>query len=261
MSTKRRHTFNSPAIPISVHERSFAVTVPQCRAHSAQQNTDRDATIVIPQHDRSDLTLAVVRAVRCWELHHWPIIVVDDGSSPAAAAELERLPKDVRLLRQPHRGVTAAWNLGLTEVTTPIVVLLNNDVLIDGAWVERLIQPVRAGTATVSGVDLRRERAVPADVLQRVGRSEFVAGWCWAIRTEEARALGGFDPTLWLYFSDTDLQARLLLNAGLNAATAIVGDLPLRHVGHSSTRQLPGRSAQWRADRARFLFKWRSDRR
>lgn len=217
------------------------------------------ATIVIPQHDCTELTLAVVRGLRRCESCCWPVLVVDDGSCLESAAALAQLPDDVRVFRQPHRGVTAAWNRALEHVTTPIVVLLNNDVLIDGAWVERLIHPVRAGTATVSGVELREERAVPADVLVRVGRSEFVAGWCWAFRTSAARASGGFDPTLWLYFSDTDLQARLLANAGTAAATAVVSDLPLRHLGHRSTRQLPGRSVQWRADRARFIAKWRGD--
>jgi len=214
-----------------------------------------DATIVIPQHERSELTLATVRALRRHETRRWPIVVVDDGSSAEAAAALERLPDDVQSLRQPHRGVTAAWNLALQHVTTPVVILLNNDVLIDGAWVGRLIEPVRCGWAAVSGVERRREGAVPADVLQQVGRSEFVAGWCWAFRAADARALGGFDPTLWLYFSDTDLQARLLGNADV----AIVDGLPLRHVGHQSTRSLAGRGAQWRADRARFVSKWSSD--
>lgn len=215
-----------------------------------------DATIVIPQHDESELTLATVHALRRWESRCWPIMVVDDGSSAEAAVELEQLPDDVQLQRQPHRGVTAAWNLGLEHVTTPIVVLLNNDVLIDGAWVERLIEPLRCGTAAISGVELRRERAVHKSVLRRVGRSEFVAGWCWAFRAENARAIGGFDPTLWLYFSDTDLQARLLAKFQSSEEIAVVGDLPLRHIGHSSTRLLPGRSAQWRADRARFIAKW-----
>jgi GT2 family glycosyltransferase len=183
-------------------------------------------------------------------------MVIDDGSGAEAAAELEQLPRDVQLLRQPHRGVTAAWNLGLQHVATPIVVLLNNDVLIEGAWVERLIEPVRSGTAAISGVERRRERAVPESVLQRVGRNEFIAGWCWAFRTADARAIGGFDPTLWLYFSDTDLQARLLAKRRSFNEIAVIGDLPLRHIGHSSTRLLPGRSAQWRADRTRFIAKW-----
>lgn len=218
-----------------------------------------EATIIIPQHDRTDLTLSVVRALRHHETCSWPLVVVDDGSGAEAAAELERLPGDVRVVRQPHRGVTAAWNLGLEHVATPIVVLLNNDVRIDGAWVERLIRPVSERAATVSGVEVRQERAVPGNVLRHVGRSEFVAGWCWAFRKDDVEAVGGFDPTLWLYFSDTDLQARLLGRAGHDVRVAVVSDLPLRHVGHCSTRQLPGRSAQWRADRARFLAKWRGE--
>jgi GT2 family glycosyltransferase len=227
--------------------------------HGDEKNLTADATIVIPQHDRTELTLAAVRALRHWELERWPIVVVDDGSSPAAAAELEQLPKEVQLLRQPHRGVTAAWDLALRHITSPLVVLLNNDVLIEGPWVERLIQPLQSGTAIVSGVERRTECAVPAGVLQHVGRNEFLAGWCWAFRIADAQQVGGFDPTLWLYFSDTDLQARMSADARLSADFAVVADLPLRHIGHSSTRLLPGRGVQWHADRVRFIAKWMGD--
>jgi GT2 family glycosyltransferase len=224
------------------------------------ESTTADATIVIPQHDRTALTLSAVRALRRWEMRCWPIVVVDDGSNPIAAAELEQLSGDVVLLRQPHHGVTAAWNSALRHVGTPLVVLLNNDVLIEGAWVDRLVQPLRSSVCMLSGVELRHEQAVPPAVLDRLGRSRFVAGWCWAFRVSDFRALGGFDESLRLYFSDTDLQARLLGRASPTADPVIVTSLSLQHLGHASTRSLTSRRAQWRADRARFIAKWMGDR-
>jgi GT2 family glycosyltransferase len=214
---------------------------------------------VIPQHDRAELTIGVVRELRAHEPVQWPIVVVDDGSRFDAAEAVEGSCGDIRLLRQPHRGVTAAWNHGLSEVSTPLAILLNNDVTIDGAWVDALLRPLRESAALLSGAELRRERAVPAAVLERLGRSEFVAGWCWAFRTEDVRGLGGFDESLRMYFSDTDLQARLLARSG--SEPAVVEELPLRHLEHRSTRMLKDRRALWQADRARFIEKWTGGRR
>jgi len=221
---------------------------------------DPDATIVIPQHERADLTVAVVRALRTYEPVRWPIIVVDDGSRSSAAELVEQRCHDVRLLRQPHLGVTAAWNSGLQAVATPLVVLLNNDVTVGGRWVDPLLRPLRLGTAIVSGAEARIENSVPAAVLARLARREFIAGWCWAFRAGDVQMLGGFDGTLRMYFSDTDLQARLLgLEAAMDAPTVVRG-LPLRHVGHGSTRFLSERRAIWTSDRARFIRKWMRSR-
>ncbi|MBL8848070.1 MAG: glycosyltransferase [Planctomycetaceae bacterium] len=221
-------------------------------------NDEPDATIVIPQHGRAELTIGVVQAVRAQEPVRWPIVVVDDGSGKDAADAVARSCGDARLLRQSHRGVTAAWNHALRYVTTPLAVLLNNDVTITGTWVDALLRPLREGQAQLSGVELRRERSVPARVLGALGRCEFLAGWCWAFRMPDYRAVDGFDESLRLYFSDTDLQARLLAAAGTEAA--VVAGLPLRHLGHRSTQQLADRRAQWQSDRALFIEKWSTNR-
>ena len=214
-----------------------------------------DATIVIPQYEQSELTIRVVEQLRRWESKRWPVVVVDDGSRLESTALVERACRDVRVVRQVHRGVTAAWNAGLRVAATPLVILLNNDVTVSGACVDALLAPLRRG-AVVSGVELRMEGAVPRRVLESVGRREFLAGWCWAFRRDDVLAIGGFDESLKLYFSDTDLQARLLSSAGGASEPNVVTGLPLRHLGHRSTQMLPERRAIWRADRRRFIEKW-----
>jgi len=215
-----------------------------------------DVTIVIPQHGRVGLSIAAIRALRSIEPVAWPIVVVDDGSPPPAAELVAQCCPEIRLLLQPHRGVTAAWNHALQAVTTPLVILLNNDVKIREPWVDRLLQPLRAGAAPLSGVELRPERALPPHVLAQLGRAEFVAGWCWAFLAEDARAIGGFDESLRMYFSDTDLQARLLRLRPNECEPAIIARLSIRHSGHASTRLLSNRRDLWERDRARFIAKW-----
>jgi glycosyltransferase involved in cell wall biosynthesis len=56
------------------------------------------------------------------------VVVVDDGSTdPFTLRELERLPRQVRLVRQDNRGVAAARNFGLGLVRTDYALVLDAD--------------------------------------------------------------------------------------------------------------------------------------
>ncbi|HUG89914.1 MAG TPA: glycosyltransferase [Planctomycetaceae bacterium] len=217
-----------------------------------------DLTIIIPQHGRSDLTLACVRSLRQHEPEPHPLIIVDDGSRSEHrnAIHAAGLPH-VRLIDQPHAGVTAAWNRGLAAAETAFVLLLNNDVQARGPFVARLLAPLRKSPAVATGARLRRETGLPPDVLARPPSEWFLEGWCLAARTADLRRVGGFDERMKLYFSDTDLQARLLhAHRRGSDALAAIGDLSLDHSGHQTTRRLVERRQQWRADRAAFIAKW-----
>ena len=218
---------------------------------------EADATVVIPQFDRAELTCACIESLRRQEPIRWPVIVVDDGSSPGCAdAVMARGFLDTTVIRQPHTGVTAAWNLGAAHATTPLIVFLNNDVLFMDSAIERLISCLRQGAALVSGAAWRRERLLPHRVLRRLSTDRFLQGWCLAVSAETLRAIGGFDESMKVYWSDTDFQVRVLRAAGDPQALVCRSDLPLHHLGHRTAHRLPNRCAAWRADRAAFIAKW-----
>jgi GT2 family glycosyltransferase len=160
---------------------------------------------------------------------------------------------DVTIIEQSHAGVTRAWNAGAARVSTPFVIFLNNDTHSLASWVDGLLAPLRNESAILSGVVWRDELAVPRGLPTR----RFVAGWCCAIAIASLREIGGFDESLRLYFSDTDLQARLVCAYGTRSL-AVVDDIrnALQHCGHASTRLLPDRREIWAEDRRRFLTKW-----
>lgn len=219
-----------------------------------------DVTFVIPQHGCSELTIACVRSLRRHETARRPVIVIDDGSSQGERAALRESLPDVSLHEQPHRGVTAAWNAGLRRVQTAFVVLLNNDTVTQGPWVEALVRPLRTGRARMTGAAWRTERGVPPETLIRLSTATFLEGWCLAAPVSVLLDAGGFDESLQIYFSDTDLQARIVHRYGADCrATVDEVRRALRHRGHASTRLLPERRKIWEADRARFTSKWRGD--
>lgn len=222
-----------------------------------------DATIIIPQYEQPELTIACVQSLRAAHAACWPVIVVDDGSSATALTTL--LPgiatvPNVTVLPQQRQGVTVAWNCAADSAKTSLLVFLNNDTLSHGAWLDDLLQPLRERQVLVSGVRFRRERALPRDVLERLPTDNFLEGWCFAVAVEDWCGVGAFDENLRWYFSDTDFQARIVEGRGGNSSTLVeVAGLPVRHLGHQTTRCLRERSAMWQADRERFVAKRRRD--
>ncbi len=219
------------------------------------------ATIIIPQYMHLELTCECLRTLRECDPVSWPAIVVDDGS-PADAiyvTGLDVLP-DVTVIRQSHRGVTAAWNLGWLAVSTPWVIFLNNDVVSNGPWVEQLVQPLIDGEAQMTGVRLREEKFLPHAISERLPTRQFLEGWCFAMSTTTLRILNGFDAELLMYWSDTDLQLRLMLSRMSQCPLLAIPDLPLEHLGHATAHDphcLPQQRDRWRADRRRFINKWK----
>jgi GT2 family glycosyltransferase len=217
----------------------------------------QSAVIVIPQWGRSDLTLGCIRSLRRFE--STPVLVVDDGSPASDRTAIQRAELSaVELLPRPHQGVTAAWNAALNHLrqlknaAPPTIVFLNNDVVTTGPWLDTLTGPLLFGPTLITGAAWRKERNVaPA----RLPTNRFLEGWCFAISFDALQDLGGFDPRLKTYFSDTDLQCRLVERYG-DVGTRIAIPLPLQHLAHQTAGPYRTRRPQWHQDRQRFVKKW-----
>lgn len=219
-----------------------------------------DATIIIPQFNRPELTCNCIRSLRRHEPCLWPIVVVDDGSRPDCRRTVADSDfPETWLIEQPHRGVSAAWNLGAAAARTPYLVFLNNDVVARGPMIGSLIAPLCKPDHVLAGIRRRRETSLPPDVLHRLPTQLYLQGWCFALTVEAFRHAGGFDEAMTLYWSDTDLQARVIRRHGVPAdATVVSPDLPLRHLAHRTVHRQPEHRRIWQADRAEFIAKWNS---
>ena len=88
-----------------------------------------DVSIVVPCHNgHAFLSRAVESALR-QDLESREVIVVDDGSTaPETLAALDRLPRDVRVVRQDNRGIAAARNRGFEAAGSRYAVLLRDSL-------------------------------------------------------------------------------------------------------------------------------------
>jgi glycosyltransferase involved in cell wall biosynthesis len=187
-------------------------------------NAAPEVTVVVPTRNRWRLlsTAALPAALEQEGVEH-EVIVVDEGSSDATAAELARLDEPrLRVIRHERpRGVAQARNAGVAAARGSWVAFLDDDDL----WSPRKLRiqidaAERAGAGfsytAAAWLDERRRfvqalRPPPPDGLEaRLLRwNEIWAGGSNVVaRTELVRGLGGFDEQLF-QLADWDLWIRL----------------------------------------------------
>ncbi|MFA5649126.1 MAG: glycosyltransferase family A protein [Bacteroidales bacterium] len=86
-------------------------------------------TVIIPAYNAALTIEETLQSVIAQTLKPAAIIVVDDGSTDDTAALAQRFAPLVRVLQQENKGPAAATNLGLANVKTPIIAMLDADDL------------------------------------------------------------------------------------------------------------------------------------
>ncbi|MEY3020273.1 MAG: hypothetical protein RLZZ272_1257 [Actinomycetota bacterium] len=212
-----------------------------------------------------------------------PVVAVANAASPATRELLDLRPL-VRTVATPHVSYSAANNLGLAEVDTEWVLLINDDVEPVGAtWLDELLEAADAGTVAVGaqlvharrgvlggsatdltvqhdGIDFEVTRAVPRP--RHVGRGSVpevtraaedvpaATGACLLVRTAPLRAIGGLDEGYEFGMEDVDLCLRLAEHGRVRIAHRAV---LLHHEGATRLRDdRRQRRARQRANRRRF---------
>jgi hypothetical protein len=177
-----------------------------------------EVTVVIPTRDRPALLADALASVAAQDEPPARTLVVDDGSrEPVAVAT----GGAVELIRHAvGRGVSAARNRGLEQVTTEWVAFLDDDDLWAPPKLARQLAAAAAAEAAVVwcavlGVDDRRRpvgivrAANPEGLMPRLVRTNAIGSPSGVLaRTELVRAVGGFDEELAL-LADWDLWLRL----------------------------------------------------
>jgi O-antigen biosynthesis protein len=213
-----------------------------------------DVTVILPQYGQPDMTTACLQSLRRHEPVLPEMVVVDDGSPVTERGLPLGTEAHERRVQVRHRGLTAAWNIGVRLASTEFILLVNNDVRWTGPVLQSLLQPLRDETARVVGAEWRWEPLWPKASNIAGPPQPLISGWGWGFRRRLWDRLGGFDEALQLYFSDTDFQLRVLQDRAAPGFQQM--PVPWEHAGHQSTRRLPDRRRQWERDRERFLQKW-----
>lgn len=172
-------------------------------------------SIIIPAFNEHEMTAECITALReCGGVDE--IILIDNGSDPPFTKPYTGFI-DCQLLRnEENLGFPKAVNQGIAAAKNPIVVLLNNDVIVTPGWAEKLalslgyysiVGPVTNYSAGKQRVSLpvyentqelneaAKERAEQYG--DRVEEVRWVIGYCMAFWRSLWEEIGPFDESLW----------------------------------------------------------------
>ena len=170
-----------------------------------------DATVVVPVRDDADGLAELLAALG----GSVTTVVVDDASDdPASIAGVARRRGARLVARAVNGGPAAARNSGLDEVTTPVTVFVDADAVVDPAALRTLLGHFADPSVAAAAPRVRSRASAPGllgdyedahspldmgDAPSPVGpgrRVAYVPGAVLAVRTAEARRVGGFDAAL-----------------------------------------------------------------
>ena len=163
-------------------------------------------SVIIPTHNRPQLTLRAIESVRNQTFRDLEVIVVDDGSTDQTWQSLIAIQNQdcrITLAQQPAQGANPARNLGTTHSKAPHLLFLDSDDELLPAAVGSLVAAatddkvavVCGGAETVddegSTLDTRYPRNLGPPYEDQTGL--FLAG-TYLVRRDALTRSGGFDP-------------------------------------------------------------------
>ncbi|MCW1247325.1 glycosyltransferase [Pseudomonas sp. SAICEU22] len=239
-------------------------------------------SIVLVTYNNLSLTIQCINSVlRNTTWPNYQLIVVDNGSQDGTADYLERLRNEVPtvkvILNPDNRGFATANNQGLREADGDILLLLNNDTIVPGGWLDPLVMHLRepsiglVGPVTnavgneakieISYTDIQQMQAF-ADRYTGAhkGRSfdiQMLAMFCVAFRRGILEEVGYLDEAFGIGLFEDDDYSRRVQAAGYR--TVCAEDSFIHHYGQASFRKLIASGeyqALWDKNQAYFESKW-----
>jgi len=180
----------------------------------ADNSRSAEVTVVIAAYNAERFIGTTLESVFAQTLTNIEVIVVDDGSTDGTLETL-RAVSDRRLivLHQKNSGVSTARNAGLAVARAPYIFFLDaDDVLLPDALsqmvaaLDRMPQRIACfahhiriaedGSKLSTRADLRWKVFPSSDTLRHLVAKNFIVCGAICIRTDAARAVRGFNPTL-----------------------------------------------------------------
>jgi GT2 family glycosyltransferase len=192
------------------------------RARAALGVVSRDhplaATAVISTWNKCADVCANLDAIRAQVRPFSDIVVVDNASSDATARTIRERYPEVRLVVMPHSayGACETFNIGFASAVTPLLAILDDDVVLPPDWLAKTVARLEREPATTAIVSSEvEEPGMPAGYLEQehLRRERYMStfrGCASLARTEAIRRAGFYDERLFIYGNERDLTCRLL---------------------------------------------------
>ncbi len=176
------------------------------------------ATAVISTWNKAADVCENLAAIERQELPFEEVVVVDNASGDDTVKQIaERFPW-VRLIVMPHSayGACETFNIGFASVTTPLMAILDDDVVLPPDWLakttRRMVEEPES-TAIVSTKVVEPEMPESYKHSPKINRERYMSTFrgCGSLaKVEPLRRAGFYDERLFIYGNERDLTCRLL---------------------------------------------------
>jgi len=239
-------------------------------------------SIVLVTYNNLNLTVQCVNSIlRNTSWPNYQLIIVDNGSDDGTVDYLERLRQEVPtakiILNPDNRGFAAANNQGLREADGDVLLLLNNDTVVPGGWLDPLVRYLRdpsiglVGPVTnavgneakieVSYTDIQQMQDFADRYTEahkgRLFDIPMLAMFCVAFRRDILEEVGYLDEAFGIGMFEDDDYSRRVQAAGYR--TVCAEDAFIHHYGQASFRKLIASGeyqSLWDKNQAYFESKW-----
>jgi LmbE family N-acetylglucosaminyl deacetylase/GT2 family glycosyltransferase len=175
-------------------------------------------TAVLTSFNKKNDVLENLRALHAQTLPFAGVVVVDNCSSDGTVEAVEAQFPDVTLVRMPHSGYGACetFNIGFASATTPLVAILDDDVVLPPNWLERMTERLAREPETTAIVSCEvEEPGMPEGYLEQehLRRERYMStfrGCASLARLDALRRADYYDVRLFIYGNERDLTCRLL---------------------------------------------------
>lgn len=205
----------------------------QKRSAEVHDSLPAAVSIIIPNHDRKELSLECLRSLARMKCPvPFELIFVDNGSQDGSVPAVQRFQRQssypIRIVENgTNLGFAKACNQGAKLAAHPVLLFLNNDTLAQQDFLTRPVELIRAGTGVVgikllypdgliqhAGIAFDRQKVgnhvfslYPGDYppASRTREMQAVTGACLFISKNLFQEVGGFDEAYVNGHEDLDL--------------------------------------------------------
>jgi GT2 family glycosyltransferase len=214
-------------------------------------------SIITPVWNRADMTFNFLSQHYRIFAHRDDIeyIIIDNGSTDGTPGILKvfsyKLP--LKIITLPKNiGFGPANNLAAKQASGDILILVNNDVRLEGDYITPLVRELEYSPEIIAGKEL-----LDYDTGWNVFDGQiipYIHGWLMALTRRNFELLGGFDDRFApADYEDIDFCYTATEREGF--ALVDVPTLPIRHLGGQTVRQIR-RHIITERNRERFAKKW-----
>ncbi|MBD9406599.1 glycosyltransferase [Acidovorax sp. ACV02] len=239
-------------------------------------------SIVIVSFNNAELTRQCIESIVSWTTYpNYELIIVDNASSDGTGAMLQEIQSRYAmvkvLINKSNRGFAAANNQGIALAEGEYIVLLNNDTVVTGDWLEAMLRHLEDEKIGMVGPvtnSIGNEAKINTSYINLEQMHEFASGYtvahagrhfdismlamfCVAMRRHVFNEIGDLDEIFGLGMFEDDDYSRRMHAAGYR--TVCAEDSFIHHYGQASFGKLIETGeyqAIWDRNQAYFESKW-----